>query len=125
MFQSMGEANDRPVMPNMEETIIDSFERDMDIQLLAACYVFKDVDELIPVAKRLSDKDLETSLYQFEDKYYLNVNFEYVNSDVDAKNMNAIIREYLQPSKMTIHRLEEYGKVIIEGNCFETINEFF
>ena len=88
-------------------------------------YVFKDIDDVIPVAKRLINRNLKTSLYRFEDKYYLIVNFEELEDKDEIRNINSIIREYLASSKVTVYRLEEYGEAIMKDNCFETIVEFF
>jgi adapter protein MecA 1/2 len=88
-----------------------------------ARYLFKDIDELIPVAKRLANKGLTSALYKFENKYYLYIDFETMMDQ--SRNINAIVKEYLQPAKTTVHRLREYGEVIMEENCFETVVEFF
>ena len=88
-------------------------------------YVFKDIDDVIPVANRLKDKGLKTSLYQFENKYYLVIDFEGIENKDEVRNVNAVVREYLRSSKVTSYRLEEYGTVIMQNNCFETVVEFF
>lgn len=88
-------------------------------------YKFKDIDELIPVAKRITVDALDTSLFKYEDYYYLVVDFANVDEEINRHDKNAVIKEYLRPSNFTIHRLEEYGEKIIEFNCFETIRKYF
>lgn len=124
MFQSMEDASDK--MQEMDGQFVETLEREQEEQFINnGRYVFRDIDELIPVAKRLAHLDMETSLYQFENKYYLYVSIDSSDSEYNGGNIHAVIKEYIQPSKITIHRLQEYGKVIMDKNCFETINEFF
>lgn len=126
MFQAMDESDARHSMaPDIEDALMEAFERDHEDQVAKnSRYVFKDIDEVIPVAKRLVDANLPTSLYQFENKYYLSIDYELLEEDA-SRNFNSIIREYLQPSKVTLHRLQEYGTLIMDRNCFETVVNFF
>lgn len=87
-------------------------------------FTFKDIDELIPVAAHFVNDALKTALYEFEAAYYLVVDFS------DEKSINyidktAIIQEYLQPSRITVHRLEEYGTPIMASECLETVRKYF
>ena len=127
MFQPMEDINDnRSDSMNIEQSLLDAFENEQDeASTLNSRYVFKDIDDVIPVAKRLLNRGLETSLYQFENKYYLIVNFENLEDKAEIRNINSIIREYLAPSKVTVYRLQEYGAPIMKNNCFETIVQFF
>ena len=127
MFQPMEDMNDnRPETMNIEQSLLDAFENEQDeVATLNSRYVFKDIDDVIPVAKRLLNRGLETSLYRLEDKYYLIVNFEDLEDKAEIRNVNSIIREYLASSKVTVYRLEEYGEAIMVNNCFETVVQFF
>lgn len=88
-------------------------------------YKFKDIDELIPVAKRMTVDAVDSSLFKYEDDYYLVVDYANADEDLNRHDKNAVIKEYLRPSNFTIHRLEEYAEKIIEYNCFETIRKYF
>lgn len=88
-------------------------------------YKFKDIDELIPVAKRMTVDAVDSSLFKYEDNYYLVVDYANADEELNRHDKNAVIKEYLRPSNFTIHRLEEYGEKIIEFNCFETIRKYF
>ena len=124
MFQSMDEQMERSLVPEMDEAISEALDKEIEENVqLNSRFIFKDIDELIPVAKRLANRQLSSSLYQFENKYYLYVDYENLNDD--SRDINAIIKEYLQPSKVTIHRLQEYGQLIMNQNCFETVVQFF
>ncbi len=127
MFQPMEDMNDSSSEPmNIDQSLLDAFENEQnEASTLNSRYVFKDIDDVIPVAKRLVNRGLETSLYRFENKYYLIVNFEDLDDRDEIRNINSIIREYLAASKVTVYRLEEYGEVIMKDNCFETVVQFF
>ena len=125
MFQPMEDMHDnRPEPMNIEQSLLDAFENEQN-EVTTFRYVFKDIDDVIPVAKRLLNRGLETSLYRLEDKYYLIVNFEDLEDKAEIRNVNSIIREYLASSKVTVYRLEEYGEAIMVNNCFETVVQFF
>lgn len=88
-------------------------------------FKFKDIDELIPVAKRLQPYILNTSLYTFEGYYYLVVDLnDYVDVDI-RKNVVFILKEYLTQSKVTVHRIEEYGQVIMKDHALEEVLQYF
>ena len=124
VFQSMDEQMEHSLVQEMDEEISEVLDKEIEENVqLNSRFIFKDIDELIPVAKRLANRQLNSSLYQFEDKYYLYVDYE--NQNDDSRDVNAIIKEYLQPSKVTIHRLQEYGQLIMDKNCFETVVQFF
>jgi adapter protein MecA 1/2 len=111
----------------MESVIFESFDTDSDedMTISNARFAFKDIDELIPLAKRIAPMGLTSSLYQFEGRYYLHVDFTDLPEQRERKNALALIKEYLRPSRLTIHRLDEYGNLIMENNCFETVLEYF
>ena len=111
----------------MENVIFEPFENetDEDIEITNARFTFKDIDELVPLAKRIVSLGLPSSLYKFEERYYLHVDFTHLAEQRERKNALALIKEYLKPSRLTIYRLQEYGDVIMEHNCFETTLEYF
>ena len=89
-----------------------------------ARFRFKDIDELVPLAKRAAQLGVKSALYKWEEYYYLYVDLKDMEIQ-EAKNIVALCSEYLSASKMTIHRLEEYAEVIIPEDCFETIISYF
>lgn len=90
-----------------------------------ARFVFKDIDELVPLSKRLVNSEVKTSLYRFEEKYYLHVDFTPLEDNEQRKNVLAVVKEYLQPSRLTIYRIEEYGQVVMESDVFATVLQYF
>lgn len=87
---------------------------------------FQDFEDIISLSKRQGLDDLTTKLYLFEGKYYLYTEFSedlFEESDID--NILSIILEYGLETSMTIHRLEEYGKLIIDSPVFPEIRKYF
>ncbi len=105
-----------------EDDSVDGYEAG----ILNCTIVFKDFEDIISLSKRNGLNDFASSLYSLEGKYYLFAEF----SDMDAEeeyidNTLSVLMEYGDESAVTIHRLKEYGKVIIEDNVFETITKYF
>ncbi len=87
---------------------------------------FKDFEDVIALSKTNAIQGVLTKLYSFENIYYLYVEFpdgEFVEEEID--NKLSIILEYADESPVTIHRLEEYGKVIIPKDVFPTVSQYF
>lgn len=123
-----GEANEN----KLDESIFDSFDEEsstLNHQGITnmSIYKFKDIDEIIPVAKRLVsfDFDIKSSLYKYQNYYYLAMDFTEVDDKELRQNIRSIVNEYLTVSKITIYRLEEYGEVVMSDHCFETVIKYF
>lgn len=112
-----------------DESIFDSFDDEMNIEdqkiSNTSVYKFKDIDEIIPVAKRMVDYNVKSSLFKYENFYYLAVDFTEDDDKSIRQNSRSIINEYLSSSKMTIYRLEEYGEAIMPEDCFKTVLQYF
>ena len=68
---------------------------------------------------------MNTSLYKFEGKYYLNIDLTSIEDVQVRKNIVSMVNEYLTRSKVTIYRLEEYGDVIMADHAFEQAIQYF
>ncbi|MCM3365242.1 adaptor protein MecA [Bacillus safensis] len=101
----------------------DHNEKDKKLQLQ---FVLKmdDFEDLIALSQ-LNIQDFTTSLYSFENRYYLYVDFHEDLSDEQVENKLSILLEYAHESVVSIYRLKEYGQLIIEGNALETIQQHF
>ncbi|MEK4228492.1 adaptor protein MecA [Solibacillus sp. FSL H8-0538] len=128
MMQSFEENRDMADQLNgMEDALYNTYGKDLkeEAQIVNGRFCFKDIDELIPLAKRAAPLGLKSSLYKFENYYYLFVDFQHIENNEEVKNLMALFKEYLPTSKVTVHRLIEYGEVIIAEDCFETILTYF
>ena len=61
----------------------------------------------------------------FDNNYYLFVEFEDEFPDEEVENKLSIILEYGQDSRITIHRLQEYGKLVAKDDALNIIKKHF
>ncbi|WP_026693286.1 adaptor protein MecA [Peribacillus kribbensis] len=105
-----------------EELTSNSFEEGV----LEFVMVFKDFEDVISLSKSTGLEGISTKLYAFENKYYLYVEFLEEDDDEDEiDNILSVLLEYGTESNITVHRLEEYGKTVIDQDVFETVNKYF
>ncbi|HET7629729.1 MAG TPA: adaptor protein MecA [Bacillales bacterium] len=100
-------------------------EEDADLSFLVG---FNDFEDAIQLSHRFQSERLRTSLYSFENRYYMNVVFPGDDWDEDEDlqdNQLSVLLEYGFETDLTIHRLQEYGKQIIEDHAVETLREQF
>lgn len=89
-------------------------------------FVFENFDDVIGLAKKLDEADLQTSLYFYEEKYYLHIVFDFDITEFDTVlNVLSIVSEFGNSSKTTIHIIEEYGKQIIADGVLDELNKHF
>jgi adapter protein MecA 1/2 len=123
---------DIPVDERIEELLDQHFNTKTDDDddsyedTLEFLIAFKDFEDVISLSNRNILEDLSTRLYSFEGKYYLFVEFpeeEYDEEDID--NSLSLLLEYGHETATTIHRVEEYGKLIIAENVFSEMRKHF
>lgn len=86
-------------------------------------FEFHDIEDVISLSKRLALIDfLGGSLYIMNDRYYFCVN---KNESQNSTQIVANIAEFGNASLESIHRLNEYGKRIIEDNAVKTLVHYF
>jgi adapter protein MecA 1/2 len=87
---------------------------------------FRDFEDVISLSKRPGLDDILTRLFAYDNKYYLYVEFDeetFIEDEID--NLLSILLEYGNESQLTIHRLEEYGKEVINEDVFLTLRTHF
>jgi adapter protein MecA 1/2 len=87
---------------------------------------FQDFEDVIALSNEIGLDDLPIKLYSFENKYYLYIEFpedHYEENEID--NLLSIILEYGQETNVTIHRIEEYGKCIMDADVFPNLRKYF
>lgn len=110
------------VKPEVNED--DAMEYDLDV--LECMIRFQDFEDVISLSKREGLEGFKSSLYSFENKYYLYVEFEEEEMDEGfIDNTLSVLLEYGVESSLTIHRIQEYGKEIIAEDVFNTIRKYF
>ncbi len=112
---------------HIEELLRNSVEekRNADDVQESLQIAFEDIEQLIQSVSRLVHYDVETTLYLYEDNYYLHVHFTEEQTTEERQNVASILTEFGKMSDATIHQLAEYGKVIIENDVFQTLQTFF
>jgi adapter protein MecA 1/2 len=89
-------------------------------------FVFESFEDVIGLAKKLDEADLQTSLYFYEEKYYLHIIFDFEITEFDSVlNILSVVSEFANNSKTTIHIIQEYGKQIIESRVLDELNKHF
>lgn len=88
-------------------------------------YVFSDFENVINVSECLFNKGISGGkLYSFENVYYLQFDeLEFLGHSTE--NMISILSEFGNPSTLTIARLEEYGKLLMEKNAISQLVHYF
>ncbi|MBN6887532.1 adapter protein MecA 1/2 [Cytobacillus horneckiae] len=97
-----------------------------DDEKLEFVLAFNDFEDLISLAKRTELDEVTTSLYSYNGKYYLIVEFpEDVFEEDEIDNLLSIFLEFGYETDTTIHIMQEYGKVILHENVFVELRKYF
>lgn len=89
-------------------------------------FIFNEFEDVIQIASRMHQFQAKTALYVHEDDYYLHVEYDLdLMTNEDKTNMFSVLSEFARPASMTIHRLQEYGKVIFDKDVFTQIEKYF
>jgi adapter protein MecA 1/2 len=87
---------------------------------------FQDFEDAISLAHRTQLLELTNQLYYFEGYYYLYI--EFLDADCtedELENTLSVVLEYGLESRISIHRIEEYGKTVIKENALSEIAKHF
>ncbi|MBV6682961.1 adaptor protein MecA [Rossellomorea sp. RS05] len=125
---------DLPVDERIEELLDQHFQIKQDPEgegdaSLDFTLTFRDFEDAISLAHRMKDQSLEqmaTKLLAYENKYYLYIKFSEEHfTEEEMENTLSMLLEYADESRMTVHRLEEYGKVVMAEDVFGTLRTHF
>lgn len=88
-------------------------------------FLFDDFDDIIRLAMHLKPLDFTGgAIYHHQGSYYL-----YFSDDdllgFDREHMIAILSEFSEASVLTIDRLQEYGKEIINSDAIKVLQQYF
>lgn len=90
---------------------------------------FADIEHTIQLSHYMkSDYEIEEeTLYHYNDKYYLYVEFaaDVLEDNEIQENLISKMLEFGNDSNISLHVLEEYGKLIIEDTTFATLSTHF
>ncbi|MCG8397657.1 genetic competence negative regulator [Bacillus atrophaeus] len=86
-------------------------------------YQFRSFEDIIQLSESLQRIGIMGgTVYHYEGQYFLSLD------DLGSRSSEgvvAVLAEYGSPTTLTIYRLQEYGKVIMDGNAVETIRTHF
>jgi len=86
-------------------------------------YEYDSFEDIIQCAKYLVHLQINGGMIvNYNNKYYLLLND---NQDIDIDNLVAILAEYGSPSTLSVHRLKEYGNIIMKDHAIKTIKHYF
>lgn len=109
---------------DLEDMLTEGLEKNSE--WIENTFSFGEFEDVIRIASRMHGYIAKTSLYFYENQYYLHVVYDAELMDNNQKtNMFSVLSEFGSPSKMTIHILEEYGKVILDADVFMEIEKYF
>ncbi len=107
------------------DVLLDGF---IDMQVVMDCreeiiFEFVEFEDVIHLAKRLSTMNFKSgSLFAYQNYYYYHLNNQ---NPKELNKLLAILAEYGNPSMISIHVLQEYGKEIIRDCAVETLLQYF
>jgi adapter protein MecA 1/2 len=90
---------------------------------------FNDLENIISLSKYSVLAGVSNHLYTLDNNYYLYIEFDGENdediTDTEIEDTLSVILEFGQESKITIHRLEEYGNLIAKNHALSVIKKHF
>ncbi|GAA0380386.1 adaptor protein MecA [Bacillus horti] len=91
----------------------------------SSVYKFKDIENVIQLSHRLPQPFFNSKMVQFNKLYYLVVYYPEHRFIRNRDWVESLVLEYGERTPISVHRLEEYGKMIISDNALATIKHFF
>lgn len=94
----------------------------------AICFLigFQEFEDVIRLSNSINSDGLSSSLYYFEGKYYLYIGFDEEQFEEDMEDdILCQILEFGFESRLSIHRIQEYGKEIMNQNALQQIRQHF
>ncbi|MGM9927280.1 MAG: adaptor protein MecA [Bacillus sp. (in: firmicutes)] len=86
---------------------------------------FNDFEDIIALSKVYTLEGFQSSLYSFENNYYLHVVFDQEIEEDLIDQILSIFLEYGVETGVTIHRIQEYGTEIMSENVLENVRKYF
>lgn len=109
-----------------EDYVLDSMDQTNKKVRTHFIFLFKDIENLILLSNRIHLDHLDTKLYVNNNQYYLMIQFPAEDYNEKALyDQLAIILEYGEESRLTVAYLEDYGKLIMEGNVISQLKTYF
>ncbi|WP_100399646.1 adaptor protein MecA [Bacillus sp. FJAT-44742] len=129
--QDKGE--DMPVDDNIVDMLDEQFRssqknrqysqnQDEELELVIE---FKDLEDLISLSQSFDASYVKNEVYHFQGSYYLYLLFDNHYTEDEQDDMLSRVLEYGEESDVSIYRIREYGKTIVEENGLQVIKDNF
>lgn len=92
---------------------------------LAFLIAFHDFEDCIALSEGFDHDQVNTALYAYKNRYYLDVTFNEDMSEHEQENALSRILEYGDETGLTVHVVEEYGNTIIQSDALKEIRKHF
>ncbi|MFB5661406.1 adaptor protein MecA [Alteribacillus sp. HJP-4] len=131
---SQNKGEDMPVDDNIVDMLDEQFRSSqksrqgqgtLDSEELEIVIVFRDLEDLLSLSKAFVAENIKNEVYHFEGKYYLYFLFDNTYTEEVQDDMVSHVLEYGEESDVSIHRIREYGKTIIDEKGLETLRTNF
>ena len=97
-----------------------------DMAPLEVVFKFQSFDDFLELAKRMFLESGVSSLYYYDNQYYLAVVYfidEMTETNIDNEILKAL--EFAEESDIAVEILGEYGKLVIQDNALESARHYF
>ena len=102
---------------NLTNRLLETEEEDSLEIVDDVIYRFRDLEDVIQLAKALNDPEIDSVLYGFGENYYLYL----PNSPLADNEIYSHLDEYGDEMQLAYDFLEEHGKVIIKENALKIL----
>ncbi len=119
-IKEMKESSEEDDEETGEEYELENDELAKDIE---KTLVFNEFEDFISLSKQLKNETLESSLCEYNDRYFLSIKIS--KNNPRKKAILAISLEYGEQSHIGKLVLQEYGNVVMPHSALETARNFF
>ncbi|TDQ42135.1 adaptor protein MecA [Aureibacillus halotolerans] len=86
---------------------------------------FNDLEDAIQLSHRFQFPTLHNELYSYDNNYYLYVMFNDDDEEEVQDNSLSLLLEYGTDSRVSVHRLQEYGNRLFTENALNQLKTYF
>jgi len=108
----------------LEEEQNHDYAEDLEETVLAAfVYRFRDFEDVVRISHALEPFHVPSALFRYRDVYYIHIEEHAVEEIYNT--VWGLMQEYGEFTTSTLPMLQEYGKLVIAENAFDTIAQNF
>lgn len=97
-----------------------------EVNIEEGMFEFKEFEDIISIASKMSPYYAQTKLFAYDNKYYLHVLYDEELMDEESiENMYHVLLEFGKSAMITTHVLEEYGKIVMNHDVFQQVTNYF